>query len=101
MSANSFLKQYSDERVALLENVLPRAVALILGRRRILSGIRWGSGLVISAAEAIGGAEHVDVRLEGDDELSAEVIATDLTTDVAVLRVEVPEGAQQPPQGSA
>ncbi|WP_457825712.1 trypsin-like peptidase domain-containing protein, partial [Staphylococcus aureus] len=36
--------------------------------------------------EAIGGAEQVDVRLEGD-EVAAEVIATDLTTDVAVLRI--------------
>jgi S1-C subfamily serine protease len=95
MSANSFLKQYSDERVALVQGALPKAVAVILGRRRVLSGIRWGSDLVVTAAESIGGAEHVDIRL-GDDELGAEVIATDLTTDVAVLRVEVPDrGASQ------
>jgi S1-C subfamily serine protease len=51
----------------------------------VLSGIHWGGDLVITAAEAIGGAEHVDIRLDGD-ELGAEVIATDLTTDVAILR---------------
>jgi S1-C subfamily serine protease len=86
MSAKSLLKQYSDERAALVQSAIPKAAAIILGRRRVLSGIRWRGDLIITAAEAIGGAEHVDVRLEGD-ELGAEVIATDLTTDVAILRV--------------
>jgi S1-C subfamily serine protease len=85
MSAKSLLKQYSEERAALVQNALPKAVAVILSRRRVLSGIHWGGDLVITAAEAIGGAEHVDIRLDGD-ELGAEVIATDLTTDVAILR---------------
>jgi S1-C subfamily serine protease len=85
MATNSLLKQYSDERAALVQNALPKAVAVVLGRRRVLSGINWGGDLIITAAEAIGGAEHVDVRLDGD-ELGAEVIATDLTTDVAILR---------------
>jgi S1-C subfamily serine protease len=86
MSGNSLLKQISDERAALVQSASPKAVAIILGRRRVLSGIRWRRDLIVTAAEAIGGAEQVDVRLEGD-ELSSEVIATDLTTDVAVLRV--------------
>jgi S1-C subfamily serine protease len=86
MSPKSLLNQYSQERAALVESALPKAAAIILGRRRVLSGIRWRDDLIVTAAEAIGGAEHVDVRLEGD-ELGAEVIATDLTTDVAILRV--------------
>jgi S1-C subfamily serine protease len=85
MATNSLLKQFSDERAALLHDALPKAVAVVLGRRRVLSGINWGGDLIVTAAEAIGGAEHVDVRLDGD-ELDAEVIATDLTTDVAILR---------------
>jgi S1-C subfamily serine protease len=87
MSANSFLKQYSDERAALVQSALPKAAAIVIGRRRVLSGIRWNSNLIVTAAEAIGGAEHVDVRLDGD-ELGAEVVATDLTTDVAILSLE-------------
>jgi S1-C subfamily serine protease len=86
MSANSLLKQYSDERAALVQTSLNKAAAIVLGRRRVLSGIRWRGDLIVTAAEAIGGAEHVDVRLDGD-EFDAEVIATDLTTDVAILRV--------------
>jgi S1-C subfamily serine protease len=88
MAANSLLKQYSDERAALVQNAVPRAAAIILGRRRVLSGIRWRDDLIVTAAEAIGGAEQVDVRLEGD-ELEAQVVATDLTTDIAILRVGV------------
>jgi S1-C subfamily serine protease len=82
----SLLQQYSDERAALVQNAVSRAAAVILGRRRVLSGIRWRDDLIITAAEAIGGIEQADVRLEGD-ELSADVIATDLTTDIAVLRI--------------
>jgi S1-C subfamily serine protease len=100
MSAKSLLKQYSEERAALVQNALPRAVAVILGRRRVLSGIHWGGDLIITAAEAIGGAEHVDIRLDGD-ELGAEVIATDLTTDVAILRAASGDTAGAPTHESA
>lgn len=86
MAANSLLKQYSDERAALVQNAVSKAAAIILGRRRVLSGIRWRDDLIITAAEAIGGAEQVDVQLEGD-EVEARVIETDLTTDIALLQV--------------
>lgn len=86
MAANSVLKQLSDERAALALGALPAAVAVVVGRRRVLSGIRWRDDLVVTAAEAIGGADRVDVRADADD-IAAEVVATDLTTDIAVLRV--------------
>jgi S1-C subfamily serine protease len=86
MTANSLLQQFSDECVALVHNAVSKAVAVVLGRRRVLSGIRWCDDLVITAAEAIGGVEQADVRLDGA-ESTAEVVATDLTTDIAVLRI--------------
>ena len=86
MATNSLLKQYSDERAALVQNAVSQAAAIILGRRRVLSGIRWRGDLIVTAAEAIGGAEQVDVLLEGDEQ-EARVIATDLTTDIAILQV--------------
>jgi S1-C subfamily serine protease len=86
MAANSLLQKYSDERAALVQNAVSRAAAIILGRRRVLSGIRWRNDLIITAAEAVGGLEQADVRFDGD-ELSADVIATDLTTDIAILRI--------------
>jgi len=87
MSANSVLKQVSNERAALVQSALPAAVAIIVGRRRVLSGIRWRGDLIVTAAEAIEGADHVDVRLDADNDVAAEVIATDLTTDIAVVRI--------------
>jgi S1-C subfamily serine protease len=92
MAANALLKQYSDERAALVQNAVSKAVAIVLGRRRVLSGIRWRDDLILTAAEAIGGVEQADVRLEGD-ELEAHVIATDLTTDIAVLRINSATGS--------
>jgi S1-C subfamily serine protease len=86
MAANSLLKQYSDERTALVQGAVSKAAAIILGRRRVLSGIRWRDDLIVTAAEAVGGAEQVDIQLDGN-ELEAQVIATDLTTDIAILRV--------------
>jgi S1-C subfamily serine protease len=86
MAANSLLQQYSDERAALVQNAVSKAAAIVLGRRRVLSGIRWRDDLIVTAAEAIGGAERVGIRLDADD-LEAEVIATDLTTDISLLRV--------------
>jgi S1-C subfamily serine protease len=83
---SSTLKQYSDERAALVQNAVATAGAVVLSRRRVLSGIRWRENLVITAAEAIGGAEHAGVRFDGD-EIDADVIATDLGTDIAVLRI--------------
>ena len=98
MAANSLLKQYSDERAALIESAVPKAAAIILGRRRVLSGIRWRDDLIITAAEAIGGVEHVGLRV-GADELEANVVATDLTTDIAILRIAA--GAVDTDAGSA
>src|SRR3954454_23628011 len=86
MATNSLLKQYSDERAALVQNAVSKAAAVVLGRRRVLSGIRWRDDLIVTAAEAIGGAERVGIRLDAD-ELEAEVVATDLTTDIALLLV--------------
>jgi len=108
MAADSLLKRTSDERVALVREAIPRAVAIVVGRRRALSGIRWRGDLIVTAAEAIGGAEQVDVRPDGAD-VTAEVVATDLTTDIAVLRLKssgetaTPNltALEPPPSGSA
>lgn len=85
MSAYPNLKQHSDERAGLIQSVAHRVGAVILGRR-VVSGIRWRDDLMITAAEALSGAESVDIRI-GNSNVSALVLATDLGTDVAVLRV--------------
>jgi S1-C subfamily serine protease len=86
MTTYHTLKQWNDERTSLLASVLPRIGAVSTGRRRVLSSLRWRSDLLVTAAEAVAGAERVDVQLE-DGDVTAEVLAADLATDVAVLRV--------------
>ena len=86
MSNYSTLKQHSEERARLVQDATATAVTVVVGRRRALTGIRWRADLIVTAAEAIGGAERVGVRLDGV-ELDGEVIATDLGTDIAVLRM--------------
>jgi S1-C subfamily serine protease len=85
MTAYPNLKQLSDERADLIHSVAQRVGAVILGRR-VVSGIRWRGDLMVTAAEAVSGAERVDVRIESSN-ANALVLATDLGTDVAVLRV--------------
>jgi S1-C subfamily serine protease len=80
------LQQSNEERVALLASVASTAVAIVVGRRRVLSGIRWRHELAVTAAEALAGADRVEVRSDTGS-VTAEIVAADLTTDVAVLRV--------------
>jgi S1-C subfamily serine protease len=86
MTAYPNLKRLSDERAGLIQSIAPRVAAMILGRRRVVSGIRWRDDILITAAEALSGAERVDIRVENSN-ASAEVLAADLGTDIAVLRV--------------
>ena len=85
MAACPNLKQLSDECADLIQSVAPRVGAVILGYR-VVSGIRWRDELMIPAAEALCGAQRVEIRVENSS-ARAEVLATDLGTDIAVLRV--------------
>jgi S1-C subfamily serine protease len=86
MSTYPTLQQWSEERAQLVADAAEKACAVILDKRRVLAGIRWREDLVVTAAEAVGGAERAAVRFAGE-QLDAEVIAADLATDVAVLRI--------------
>jgi S1-C subfamily serine protease len=95
MTASSLLQQASAEREALVASVLPRAVAIAVSRRRVLSGIRWSGSLVVTAAEAVAGADRIRLSSPEDGgsdassatvEADGEVLAVDLATDVAVIR---------------
>jgi S1-C subfamily serine protease len=92
MPQSPLLQQISAEREALIASVASHAVAVAGSRRRVLSGIHWRGAYVITAAEAIAGADRVRVSWSSASELEesaqGEVVAADLTTDVAVIRTE-------------
>src|SRR5215472_11406387 len=86
----SLLQQFSAEREALVASVIPRAVAVAVAPHRVLSGIHWRGTYVITAAETLRGADRVRViwpETAGSEESAeGEIVASDLTTDVAVIR---------------
>lgn len=88
MNQATVLQQYSRARSSLLASLTPRSVGIVVGRHRSLSGFRWRGSLIVTAAEALDGSEEA-VILTGDGEQLAPVVACDLATDVAILRVGV------------
>ena len=99
MPASALLQQLSEERATLADTLVPRIVTVLAGRRRSLSAIRWRPPYLITAAEPLGGVERVawhspyGPEAEADAQ-RAEVVATDLTTDVAVIRTSTDTNAQ-------
>jgi hypothetical protein len=86
MNESSLLQQWSRERSELAARLAPRALAIVLGRHRSVSAMRWRADLVVTAAEALAGSERAVAIGPGGD-TAAPVLACDLATDVAVLRV--------------
>jgi len=86
MKDGTRLASWSDARARVVSGVEPSIATVAVGRNRFLSGIAWAKEYVLTAAEPIAGADRVAVSF-GEAQTTAEVVATDLTTDVAVLRV--------------
>lgn len=86
MNHATVLQEWSQARSSLSAALAPRAVGIAVGRHRTLSGFHWRPDLIVTAAEALGGDEDALV-LYGTEEQQARVLACDLTTDIAVLRV--------------
>jgi S1-C subfamily serine protease len=86
MTQYSSLQQLQEERRSLLASVLPRVGSVTLGRRRAVSAIRYRADLLVTAAEPLADAERVEVSL-ATGSVTAQVLALDLATDVAVLRL--------------
>jgi len=93
MPDTSLLEQLSAERAALATRLVPSIATVFVGRRRTVSAIRWRGPYLITAAEPLAGTE--DVLWQSPLGLGAaadagpqraEVVAADLTTDVAVIR---------------
>jgi S1-C subfamily serine protease len=99
MNTSSVLQQWSQDRSQLAADLAPRTVAIALGKQRSLSGTHWRGPLVVTAAEALAGSDAVQV-LSDHGETRAPVVACDLATDVAVLRIDADERRAAAPAGA-
>jgi S1-C subfamily serine protease len=81
----SALSDWQAARRALVEQVCLGVVGIEHTRGRRFSGLVWDSDTVVTAAEAIQGAETVRIHTTGDA-VSGDIIAADLSVDVAVLK---------------
>ncbi|MEI9940862.1 MAG: trypsin-like peptidase domain-containing protein [Pseudomonadota bacterium] len=84
----SRLSEFSDELESLVQNSAPSVVAVEHGQGQGSGIIVSGDGYVITNAHVVHGRAGVlSVRLAGGEELPAEVVGEDHTSDLAVLRV--------------
>jgi len=86
MKEGTSLASWSAARARVVSGVVPSVACIATRRNRHLSGIVWGKEYVVTAAEPLAGADQVEVSF-GEDPVVADVLATDMTTDIAVLRV--------------
>jgi S1-C subfamily serine protease len=83
---SSVLVDWASARRATVAQALLGVVGIERSRGRGFSGIVWDADTVVTAAEALKGAESVRVRTN-TEQLEAEIVAMDLSVDVAVLQV--------------
>jgi len=84
MSQSPLSSQIDAERSAILNRVAGSVLAVETPRAR-QSAFFWRGGLLVTAAEALEGADSVRILKDGSRS-EAELLACDLRTDIAVLR---------------
>jgi S1-C subfamily serine protease len=92
----TILSQISDALQSLVEKTAPRVVALNAGRRDAASGILWRPGLIVTADEALGDDENVEVTMPDGSVAAAALAGHDPSTDIALLRVGAGGGTLDP-----
>jgi S1-C subfamily serine protease len=87
METQSMLTAISNDMADAVARAAP-SVVQVLGRRRPASGIVHSDNVVITTARALGREDKLRVRRHDDTVLETELTGWDLTTGIAVLRVE-------------
>jgi serine protease Do len=82
---SSVLTEWAVARRALARKAALSVVGIDRGQGVRLSGIVWDSETLVTAAEILHGADTVTVQTD-NEAVPAEILACDLSVDVAVLR---------------
>jgi len=81
------LLNLSSELMALVAQTAPSVVAVLSHRSRS-TGFVWRPGLIVTADEALAEEGDFVVQPAGGDEVSAQLLGRDPSTDIALLRVD-------------
>jgi len=73
---------------ALVDKASRRVVAINAGDRDAASGILWRSGLIVTADEALGEEEDVELTMPDGGTATGTLAGRDPSSDIALLRVE-------------
>jgi len=80
------LNEFSNQMADAVAAVAP-SVVQVQGRRRPVSGLVYGDGVVVTTAHALGRENGLHVRAHDGQTFEAELAGWDPTTNLAVLRV--------------
>lgn len=82
------LSQFSEAMRALVDKTARRIVAINPGTRNATSGILWRADLIVTADEALGEEEDVELTMPNGSTATGTLAGRDPSTDIALLRVE-------------
>ncbi len=82
------LSNLSDALAAVVAQTSPSVVRVDARQRMGASGIVWSAdGVIVTSHHVIERDENIKIGLHGGDSVSASLVGSDPTTDIAVLRV--------------
>jgi S1-C subfamily serine protease len=84
----TMLSQISEAMHAVVDKTSQRIAAVNAGSRWAASGIVWRDGFIVTADEALGDEDDVDVTMPNGTVATGTLAGRDASTDIALLRVE-------------
>src|ERR1051326_149244 len=90
------LAALSNELAAAVQQAERHVVAVHARPRFSSSGVLWKPGVVVTAEHTIRREEEIRVTLPDGNTVPATLAGADSGTDIAVLKVESPAGADAP-----
>ncbi len=85
--AHDVLHQISTARARHIASIAPRAQALRLSSRHSVSAIHWRDHFLVTASDALRGADPIPVK-SSDGEHRAHLVGANPNVDVAVLKLD-------------
>src|SRR6188768_3184673 len=85
-------QDFSNALADAVERVSASVVRIETGRRRPASGLIWSvDGLIVTTAHGLEREDGLEVSLETGQTHAATLLGADLSSDLALLRVEAPD----------